>query len=142
MNIVLFLIIVQLLISGCIKEKNNESLKVNLIQINSNCDETKVNEKCLEKFPQIKGPYTFEEKTKAIFIIGKYFCLAKKNNFNVELKELVIKEFIEEGVDLELINSYEVIKTANKFSELINNSCSGELYDNENLLKIIKGEIY
>lgn len=142
MKIISVLIVVQLLILGCFKEKNHQySSKIIIQKDNSQCNERFNKEKCLENFPQIKGPYTYEEKTKAILIMSKYFCLSNQKKLNYEPKQMVIEKFIEENIDLELINSYNVIKKAYKISNLIINSCDIENFDDERLLKIIQSEI-
>ena len=142
MKIISILIVFQLLISGCLKEKNPQYSNINFIKKNnSKCNIKFDKDECLESFPQIKGPYSIEEKTKAILIMSKYFCLSTKDNFNFEPKQLVMDKFIEENIDLELINSYEVIKKANQISNLMINSCEIDLNNNEKLLKIIKNKI-
>ena len=82
-----------------------------------------------------------EEKTKAIMIISRYFCLSNQKKLNDEPKQKVIDWFIQENIDLELINSYSVIKKANQISNLMVKSCDIENFDDEMLLKIIKSEI-
>ena len=141
-KIILILIIFQLLTLGCLKEKNNEYSSVNFVQTNSSkCNEKYNNDQCLENFPTIKGPFTVEEKTKAIMIISRYFCLSNQKKLNDEPKQKVIDRFIQENIDLELINSYSVIKKANQISNLMVKSCDIENFDDEMLLKIIKSEI-
>ena len=131
-----------MLILGCLKEKNPEFSSINFIKKNnSQCNGRFNNAKCLENFPQITGPYPFEEKAKAILIISKYFCLSNQKKLNSDPKQLVKDKFIEENIDLELINSYNVIKISNQISNLITNSCDIKTFDDERLLNIIKSEI-
>ena len=131
-----------MLILGCFKEKNPQFSSVNFIQKkNSQCNRRFNKDKCLENFPQIKGPYPIEEKARAILIISKYFCLSDKKNLNSDPKQLVKDKFMEENIDLELINSYDVIKISSQISNLISNSCDIKTFDDERLLNIIKSEI-
>ena len=126
------------MLSGCIKdqsipsEKKFESYKENkLICVNNN-------EECFKKFPEIKGPFSFEEKSKASLVMGKYFCLSKKIDFEQNLKKIVTDEFIKKNINLNLINSYEVTKTANSISNLIFDSCDITEIQNEDLQLLIK----
>ena len=67
--------------------------------------------------------------------------LIKSKKLHDEPKQKVIDRFIQENIDLELINSYSVIKKANQISNLMVKSCDIKNFDDEMLLKIIKSEI-
>tara|TARA_S200000501_G_C20802684_1_gene734790 strand:- start:248 stop:718 length:471 start_codon:yes stop_codon:yes gene_type:complete len=138
--LIVFLFLFSLLLSGCIKAESIYSDKkfgffeenISTCQINS--------KECFKNFPEIKGPFSFEEKSKASLIMGKYFCLSKKRNFEQNLKKIVTDEFIENNININLINSYEVTKTANRISNLIVDSCDITEIKNENLQFLIKEE--
>ncbi len=141
-KIVFTIFIFQLLILGCLKEKKYEFSGIKSIQNNNSiCLQNANLEGCLKNFPEIKGPFQNEEKTKATLILSNYFCLSRQKDLGTDLKNIVINRFIEEDIDLELINSYEVIKKADKISYLLDNSCNVEMFKNNNLFNKIKSSI-
>ena len=130
-NIPILLILFSILLSSCVEDQNKFNKEFELLQKNNFfCDKENNLKGCIEKFPEIKGPFSSEDMKKASIIIGKYFCLSREKTIDSNLKELVLGELIKEDVDTNLVNSYKVIKTAYKISNLMDKSC--ELNNNEN----------
>ena len=108
-----------MLILGCLKEKNPEFSSINFIKKNnSQCNEGFNNAKCLENFPQITGPYPFEETARAILIISKYFCLSNQKKLNSDPKQLVKDKFIEENIDLSHLEVKNIVKDLDSHSNI------------------------
>jgi len=80
----------------------------------------------LKKFPTFYGPFSFEEKGKAALIVSKFYCKNKKS-FSVKddiKEELIQKEFLKNNLSINLKNSVEVLRAANKVSELLDEGCN------------------
>ena len=79
-----------------------------------------------KKFPTFHGPFSFQEKGEAALTISKFYCQNKKS---LDLKddfkeELIQKELLKNNLSINLKNSVEVLRAANKVSELLDKDCN------------------
>ena len=107
-----------LLFSGIFLSKNISEVGNNTFKKNETLN--------LKKIPSFYGPFSFDEKGKAALAISKIYC---KNKKAVSIKDqnkedLIIKELSKNDLPINLRKSVEVLRAANKVSELLDENCN------------------